>query len=124
MKKLLSVILVLCLCCTAITALAEESYAGTWVLTRAMSGDVELTAEILEQNNMKMTMEFREDGTFTSEEITSEQTQTLEGKWEIRDNQLILIIESGEQAIDIIDGELVLAVGESTLYLTRVVPEE
>ena len=69
-------------------------------------------------------MEFREDGTFTSEEITSEQTQTLEGKWEIRDNQLILIIESGEQAIDIIDGELVLAVGESTLYLTRVVPEE
>ena len=126
MKKIVSLVLVIALCCAALAAFAEESYAGVWTLSRATwEGDgqkLEFTAEQLAASNLTMTMDLKEDGTFVSSETTAETSQTLEGTWEFKDGSLILTFDAGvTQVIPIIDGEMMIDDTSSgtKLYLTR-----
>lgn len=124
MKKIVSLVLAIVLCCAAFAAFAEESFVGMWILSRATweSEDqkLEFTAEQLAANNLSMTIELKEDGTFVSTETTTETDQTLEGTWEVRDGSIYLTFsDGGEQELPVVDGEITVGAGESVLYLTR-----
>ena len=125
MKKIVSLILVIALCCGALAAFAEDSWTGFWVLTHATvaNGDetIEFDAEMLAANSLVMTMDLREDGTFTSTETTAELNQTLEGTWVYQDGSILLTFtDGGTQAIPIVDGELLIeSGGGANLYMTR-----
>lgn len=127
MKKILSLLLALCICCAVPAAFAEETTAGfmgTWEAVRFVYGDLDMDKEALVENHVTWLLEIKEDGTFHSNNGESE----TDGPWTEADGVLDLkfneeYIFRAEQ-----DGDLLHVVfddGSGTLqeyYLARPEP--
>ena len=127
MKKILLLLLALCICCAVPAAFAEETTAGfmgTWEAVRFVYGDLDMDKEALVENQVVWLLEIKEDGTFHSNNGESE----TDGPWTEADGMLDLkfneeYIFRAEQ-----DGDLLHVVfddGSGTLqeyYLARPEP--
>ena len=127
MKKILLLLLALCICCAVHAALAEDTTAGfmgTWEAVRFVYGDLDMDKEALVENQVVWLLEIKEDGTFHSNNGESE----TDGPWTEADGMLDLkfneeYIFRAEQ-----DGDLLHVVfddGSGTLqeyYLARPEP--
>ena len=117
MKKILSVILVLAMCCVLIPASAEDApLAGTWYLTKGLNGEQELCVV----NPEAITVTLNEDGTalltVAAYNVSRECTWTSDGS--------VLTLETGvegeEPVTMTVEGDaLVFSLGTSTAYLSR-----
>ena len=126
MKKILLLLLALCICCAVPAAFAEETtvagFMGTWDAVRFVYGDlVDMDKEMLRENQVAWLLEIKEDGTFQSNNGESE----TDGTWTEADGVLELkfneeYIFRAEQDGDLL--HVVLDDGSGTLqeyYLAR-----
>lgn len=129
MKKLLLLLLALCICCAVPAAFAEETtmagFMGNWVAVRFVYGDlVDMDKEMLRENQVTWLLEIKEDGTFHSNNGEGE----TDGNWTEADGMLELKFNEEYIFRAELDGDLlhvVLDTGSGTLqeyYLAR--PEE
>ncbi len=126
MKKILLLLLALCICCAVPAAFAEETtvagFMGTWAAVRFVFGDlVDMDKEMLREKQVTWLLEIKEDGTFHSNNGESE----TDGTWTEADGVLELkfneeYIFQAEQDGDLL--HVVLDTGSGTLqeyYLAR-----
>ena len=126
MKKLVSVLLALCLACMLVSAVAEESaepefsVVGTWIADRLVAGETVYDAEALKALEASMTLELREDGTFTDEEILAGDISVYNGTWTMAENTITLVPDDGETSTVVLENEeLVIDTGVSAIYLVK-----
>ena len=121
MKKLIAVLLVLCLGCMMIPALAEgDSLVGTWYLTKAESQGVTMPVD---GTGISMTLTLKEDGSFDLEESAFGQTQTASGTWAATVTGVALTVQGETLEAKVADDAIVLEVSGAVMYLTRTAPE-
>ena len=126
MKKILLLLLALCIYCAVPAAFAEETtvagFMGTWDAVRFVYGDlVDMDKEMLRENQVAWLLEIKEDGTFHSNNGESE----TDGNWTEADGVLELkfneeYVFRAEQDGDLL--HVVLDDGSGTLqeyYLAR-----
>lgn len=121
MRKILSVMLTLALCCMLIPAVAEDaSLAGTWYLVKGANGDQEL--QVVDPEAISVVL--HEDGTallsMAAYGVSKECT------WSAADS--VLTLDSGVEGEDpmtlaIEDGQLAFSLGASKAYLSRTAAE-
>jgi len=115
MKKLISLILALCMAMMLVSAVAEtatDSLAGTWYISR---GQVNGT-DVQVVSNDAICVTLNDDKTFT----ISSMGITGEGTWAETENGITMTAEDGSaQEFQIADGEMVYDVGNAVIYLSR-----
>lgn len=125
MKKLITVLLVFCLACLMLPAMADESVAGVWIMDRIVSGDQVLDSSLLALAQAEMKLELREDGTFSDREAIGDDITEFSGTWVMAEDTILLtpIVPDGEDveaSVVLIQGEeLVIHTAESIIYLVR-----
>ena len=97
MKKLVSLLLALCLAAMMIPAFAEEDLTGVWYGN--MMG-------------MGVTITLNEDGTF---EMAAGGNVMASGTWKVEDGKLLLDVEGDTEEFEINDGTLYNAASDMTL---------
>ena len=108
MKKMISTILALALCCLLVTAVADEaSPVGTWYIGRAMSDSIEI--QVVDPEAIVLTV--NEDNTFTLETAG----MSASGTWTFEDSAITLTPEGTENqepaVFKLQDGELLYEIG-------------
>ena len=100
MKKILALVLALCMALAAIPALAEEDFTGTWYLLMfGMTG---------------ATFDLNADGTFTATpSISADTTEAAEGTWSAEGSTVTLTVD--EQALPLTYDGTNLQLGEEAL---------
>ena len=120
MKKLLSLLLALCLAAMLVPAAAEEDLIGTWNLVRATAQGVEM---IVIGDEIALTLTIREDGTASVYSLMpGEEPATAENNWSYADGVLTLTNpESGEveMSAPIVNGEITVEAGGAEMVLSR-----
>jgi hypothetical protein len=118
MKKLISLMLVLCMALAAVSAMAETATAvtGEWYLKSIKMGEQELDAASM---GFTMTMNLKEDGSV--EETSSMGPGT--GTWTLEGDKLTVTIDGSPATGTVADGVLTLTANEQEMIFTREVPE-
>ena len=106
MKKLLSLVLVLCMACMLIPAMAEESAAGTWYLVEMTQNGVVINPA---EMGMNWTITLNEDGTASNSMTMMGETQEKEGTWTQEGETVTITIDDQPQAFTLTDGNLIPA---------------
>ena len=115
MKKLLSVILALCMVCLMGAALAENAATGVvgmWYLKTVQNGTMSVDASTV---GMVITLEVKEDASFTMDAMGT----VTNGTWELKDNTLALTAEGTTIEATYADETLTLAQGENQMIFTK-----
>ena len=121
MKKILSLILSLCLLCAGAAALAEgESPAGTWYLT---SAEYQGTTIPIDGTGLSMTFILNEDGTCSLSETAGGVSNSTEGTWVATDAGVAITADGETMDFRITDGVMFMEMDGGTLHLTRNAPE-
>ena len=106
MKKLISMILVLCMAAALVPAFAEDDITGVWYLNHAVTQGISMRVI---SDEIQMTMTFREDGTATLfSALPGQEPQNAEATWTYADG-VVTVTEKTEEA----------PVTEVTMFLTR-----
>ncbi len=114
MKKLISVLLSLALCCLLIPAVAETAtLAGTWYISGAQSDGMEI--QVVDPSAITVTI--NDDGTFAMSVPSMGVTQ--EGTWELGDGAINLLAGEETSAFQIDGDELLYDVGTAVIHLSR-----
>ena len=120
MKKMISMLLVFCLGCMLVPAMADASVEGTWKLDRIVAGEQVLDSTILASMQAEMILELRADGTFTDRESIGDDVTEYSGTWSISGDTVTLVPDGADASTVGIQGdELVLDTGSSVIYLVR-----
>ncbi len=121
MKKLVAVLLMLCMACLSVPAMADVSIEGVWKLNRVVAGDQVIDADTLAANRLEMTLEFLEDGTFYDREFAGGIKSEYTGTWSLDGNTISLVPDYGDPSVITLSGEEIVIDTESnnTLYLVR-----
>ena len=106
MKKLISLILILCMACMLIPAMAEEA-AGEWYLTSMSYGGQTLDAAAF---GMSGTLTLKEDGTYTAVMTGSDEST---GTWKAEGDKVQIIVNDQTTEATIADGFLTITDAES-----------
>ena len=112
MKKLISLILALALCCMLVSAVADEEITGAWYAKTIKAGDQEYDAAAM---GLNMTITLNEDGTASSGEST--------GTWTLEGDQITVTIEGSPATGTVTADTLTLEADGQTLIFTREAPE-
>ncbi len=121
MKKLISLALILCMACMLIPAMAEESAAGTWYITRMNTNGAEVNPADM---GMAWTMVLNEDGTFTSVMEMMGQSQETAGTWVLEDGKVNITVDGNTQSFIFADGTITMDMGEEgNAVFTREAPQ-
>lgn len=115
MKKLLSVILALCMVCLMGAALAENAATGVvgmWYLKTVQNGTMNVDASTV---GMVITLEVKEDASFTMDAMGT----VTNGTWELKDNTLALTAEGTTIEATYADETLTMAQGENQMIFTK-----
>ena len=123
MKKLVSVILALCLAMLMVSALAEDALTGVWYLVSAESAGVSFTPSAI---GMEIVLTMNEDGTFTTATTIAGQTTEESGTWTATDTGANIkdTTTGDEKSLVLKDGSLVLDMGEEgNMIFGRTAPE-
>ena len=117
MKKLISLVLILCMACMLIPAVAEEeSVLGTWYLKEAVMEGLTLQASDL---GMSITMEFGEDGTLVVTTSYGGDPEVETDTW-VQDGSVITITSNGQDMpLTLANGVLSMDMGEGLMNFTR-----
>ncbi len=121
MKKLISLLLILCLAFLAASALAED-YTGTWYLVRAVSNG---TTVSIDGTGMNIIFTLNADGSCDMAMSVAGQEMTDNGSWTANGN-VITITDSTGAAMDVTveNGEFALDSGDGTvMYFSQTAPE-
>ncbi len=120
MKKLISLILVLCMAAVLVPAFAEDDVTGVWYLSRAIAQGINMNVI---SDEVQMTITIREDGTaelFSA--LPGQDSQDVEATWTYADG-LITITETTEEAEPTLlkyeNNELSVEAGGAVMILTR-----
>lgn len=121
MRKLISIVLILCMACMMIPAVAEEnSLIGTWYLKEAVSGEMTLDVSML---GMSMSIELKEDGTAEVVTAYGEESSAKEGTW-TQDGETVTVTADGEPGqLTFADGTLIMEQEGGKMIFTQEVPE-
>ena len=114
MKKLISLLLVLCMACMLIPAMAEDSAAGTWYLTEAIDDGVSVNPSAI---GMSWTITLSDDGTAASVSITSDEKEEYTGTWTQDGATVTVTIDGSDAPFTFTDGKLVLDMGDNSQLL-------
>ena len=105
MKKLISLILILCMTCMLIPAMAEDDILGDWYMIEMKMGD---TAYNLADMGMSMMFAIKEDGTVTlTTEMMGEKTEQ-NGTWTLDGTTITITIDDQPQSGTFADGKIIL----------------
>ena len=118
MKKLISLILVLCMACALAPAMAE-GVTGTWYLIEMNADGVSVNPADM---GMTWTLVFNEDGTAVNTMEMMGETQTAEGTWSMDGNTVTITIEGEPKDVEIADGKLMLSTGEQIAVFSQEAP--
>ena len=121
MKKLISIVLILCMACMMIPAVAEESsLLGTWYLKEAVSGEMTLDVSML---GMNMSIELKEDGTAVVVTAYGEESASKEGTWAQDGDAVTVTVDGQPGQLAYADGTLVMEQEGGKMIFTQEVPE-
>ena len=115
MKKLLSVVLALCMVCLMGAALAENAAAGVvgmWYLKTVQTGTMNVEACTV---GMIVTLEVKEGASFTMDAMGT----VTNGTWELKDNTLALTAEGTTLEAVYADETLTMGQGEGLMIFTK-----
>jgi hypothetical protein len=112
MKKLFSMILILCMICAMVPAMAED-LTGDWYLNEISAGGASFNPADL---GMTFVFHFNEDGTFKQETEMMEQKDESAGTWVLEGTELTLNVTGDEKTIKgtFADGKIILDEGEES----------
>ena len=121
MKKLISLVLILCMACMLVPAVAEDGVTGTWYIAKVNMGGVDINPADM---GMEWTMTFSEDGTFTNVMNMMGQSQETTGTWALEDGNLSITTEGNTQSLPFADGTITIDMGEEgNAVFTREAPQ-
>ena len=106
MKKLFSLVLVVCMACMMIPAVAEDSIAGEWY---ASLGGVTMTMNLAEDGTAAITMPGSEDA--------------AAGSWVLDGEKITVTIEDSPAEGTYADGTITLGDEDMTMVFTRELPK-
>ena len=117
MKKLISLILIVCMACMLIPAMADDSILGTWYLSEITGGGMSMSPA---QLGMSMSMDFTEDGKVAVTTAYGDDPQTDMADW-AQDGDTITLTVEGQTAMVVTyaDGKLTVAQDDGAMTFTR-----
>ena len=121
MKKLISLILTVCMACMLIPAMAESaSAAGVWYLQEMTNNGVTMAAG---DTGIVWTLTLGEDGTAVSAMTMMGETQEQSGTWTQDGDKVTVTIEDSPVDGTLADGKLTLAMGDQAAVFGPDAPE-
>ncbi len=120
MKKLISLVLILCMACMLVPAMADDSLLGTWYLKEAVSGEMTLSAASM---GMSMTFEFKDGGSVDLITAYGEESETQSGNWTQEGSVVTVTIDGQAAPLTLADETLTLEQESGKMVFTREVPE-
>lgn len=121
MKKLISLILAVCMACMLIPAMAESaSAAGVWYLQEMTNNGVTMAAG---DTGIVWTLTLGEDGTAVSAMTMMGETQEQSGTWTQEGDKVTITIEDSPVDGTLADGKLTLAMGDQAAVFGPDAPE-
>ena len=109
MKKLISLLLALCMACMLIPAVAEDSPVGVWYAVKVIMKGVEVNPADM---GMDWTMTFNEDGSFVNSMGIMGQSQDTTGTWTYEGGTLSVTSDGSTAALPFADGAITIDMGE------------
>ena len=117
MRKLISLLLVLCMACMLVPAVADEAFTGDWYLKTMIMGETEYDAAAMGYN---ISMSINEDGTMTMISPTS--PDPIPGTWTLEGDQITVTVEEEPASGPVTAESITLASKEYTMIFTREAP--
>ena len=114
MKKLISLVLILCMACLLVPAMADEDVTGEWYLKTMKNGDTEYDAASIGYN---IVMTLNADGTVVM--ITPVSEDPSNGTWTLEGDTITVNIDDSPVSGTVADGVLSLSQDETTMIFTR-----
>ena len=119
MKKVISLILILCMACTLIPAMAEEDITGDWYLTQMEMNGTKID---IAGTGMVMVFSLNADGTAHESIEMMGEKQEMDGTWALNGNTVTLTANGQDQTLTYADGVLRIESDGQTGILTREAP--
>ena len=119
MKKLLSLILVICMACMMIPAMAEGT-AGTWYLVEMVTNGVTINPA---EMGMNWSLTLNEDGTADNRMEMMGEVQEKSGTWTQEGDTVTVTIDDSPVAFQLADGKLTADMDGQTAVFSQEAPE-
>jgi hypothetical protein len=119
MKKLISLILILCMACMLVPAMAEDDILGDWYLVQLNVGEATVNPASL---GMNMTYTLKDGGVL---EVTGEmmgETNSQTGTWTQDGSTITMTIEGQAQTATYADGKIMIESDGQTGILSKEAP--
>ncbi len=118
MKKIVSLILVACLACMLIPAMAE-GVVGTWYLVEMQANGAVVNPA---QMGINWTMVFNEDGTAENRMEMMGQVQEASGTWTMEGDTITFTVEGNPATMQLVDGKLSADMNGQTAVFSQEAP--
>lgn len=119
MKKLISLILIVCMACMLIPAMAE-GVTGTWYLVEMVANGATINPA---EMGMTWTMVLNEDGTADNRMEMMGEVQEKSGTWALDGDTVTVTIDDSPAAFQLTDGKLVIDMDGQTAVFGQEAPE-
>ena len=119
MKKLIPLILILCMACMLVPAVAEDDITGDWYLTQMEMNGARVD---IAGTGMVMVFSFNADGTVHESMEMMGEKQEMDGTWTMDGNTVNLTANGQSQTLTYTDGVLTIESDGQTGILTREAP--
>ena len=117
MKKLISLILILCMACMLIPAMADGTVAGDWYLKIMIVDGTEYDAAAMGYN---ITMSINEDGTMTMTSPT--EPDPMPGTWTLEGDQITITVDDEPASGTVTADSITMISEEYTMIFTQEAP--
>lgn len=118
MKKMISLILILCMACLLVPAMADGA-AGTWYLTEMTANGVTVNPADM---GMVWTLVLNEDGSALNTMEMMGETQNADGTWVLNGDTVTITIDDQPQEAVLADGKLTMTVSDQVAVFTQEAP--
>ena len=119
MKKMISLLLIVCMACMLIPATAE-GVTGLWYMVEMVANDVTINPA---QMGINWTMELSEDGTAYNRMEAMGEVQEKSGTWTLDGDTVTVTIEDSPAAFQLVDGKLTIEMDGQTAVFSQEAPE-
>lgn len=117
MKKLISLILIVCLAALMVPAVADEDVTGTWTLIKAVVSGMEMDPSMM---GMSMVMVLNADGTA---EVTTTYTgadpDVQAGTWTLDGTALTITVDDQPGEFTFADGQITMEMSEGQMIFSK-----
>ena len=116
MKKLLAVLLALCLGCVLLPAMAEEDITGTWYVTSLYMGENEVDPTMV---GISIVFELNADGTGVATTNQQGEESTAEVSWSLADGKVTMTVDGEAANGELKDGKMTITTPGGDMVLSR-----